>query len=139
MRSMLAGIALLFALGCGMKEIKLPESGADLTGTVTYNNEKVQVAMVIVESASSSAAGHVNDDGTFLIHNVPLGEVNIGINTDAGKGELRGKMMARAQTKQKIEMPKIVDVPVKYSNPATSGIKTTINKGPNKYDVVIKK
>ena len=47
MRSVLVGIALLFAIGCGMREITLPESGADLSGTVTYNNEKVLVASVV--------------------------------------------------------------------------------------------
>jgi hypothetical protein len=147
MRSMLRSIALLLVVGLGcfifgcsrVSEIKIPESGADLSGTVTYNNDKVMVALVIVQGASGSATGPINDDGSFKIKNVPLGEVTIGVNTEAGKGELRGKMMAQAQTKQKVEMPKIVNIPPQYFNPSTSGIKTTINKGPNKYDVVIKK
>ncbi len=134
----LAGIGCAFA-GCGVKEIRIPETGADLSGTVTYNGEKVPVALVIVQGAGASATGNIGDDGRFSIKNVPIGEVNIGVNTEAGKGELRGKMMARAQTKQKVEMPKVIDVPSKFFSPATSGIKTTINKGSNKYDVVIKK
>jgi hypothetical protein len=147
MRSMLQGIVLLLLIGSAtavagcarVKEIKLPETGADLKGTVTYNGEKVMVAMVIVQSAGGSAAGHIEDDGTFNIKNVPVGEVNIGINTEAGKGELKGKMMARAQTKQTLPMPKIIDLPSKYFDPTTSGIHTTVNKGSNTYDVVIKK
>jgi len=147
MRSMLPRIALLVIIGlcftvagCArVKEIRLPESGADLKGTVTYDGQKVMVAMVIVQSAGGSAAGLIGDDGTFNIKNVPVGEVNIGVNTEAGKGELKGKMMARAQTKEKVAMPKIVDVPPKYFDPTTSGIHTTVNKGQNTYDVVIKK
>jgi hypothetical protein len=147
MRSMLPRIALLLLIGSGtavlgcarVKEIRIPESGADLKGTVTYNGEKVMVALVIVQNAGGVASGSIGDDGTFNIKNVPVGEVNIGINTDAGKGELRGKMMARAQTKQPLPMPKIIDLPSKYLDPTTSGIHTTVNKGPNTYDVVIKK
>jgi hypothetical protein len=33
---------------------------------------------------------------------------------------------------------KFIDVPEDYANPETSGIKTTINKGANTYDIVIK-
>ncbi len=95
--------------------------------------------MVVVQGADASATANVNSDGTFKIKNVPLGEVSIGVNTDAGKGELRGKMMARAQTREKVDMPKIIDIPAKFFNPSTSGIKTTITKGSNKYDVVIKR
>jgi hypothetical protein len=30
-------------------------------------------------------------------------------------------------------------VPAKYADPASSGIKTTVNKGENKFDIVIPK
>lgn len=147
MRSMLQGIVLFTVIGAGLavvgcarvKEIRLPETGADLKGTVTYNGEKVGAAMVIVQSAGGSASGLIGDDGTFHIKNVPVGEVNIGVNTEAGKGDLKGKMMNRAQTKQKLDIPKIIDLPHKYFDPTTSGIHTTVNKGPNTFDVVIKK
>ena len=147
MRSMLNSIALLSVLGCvctlagcaRVKEIRLPESGADLKGTVTFNGEKVMAALIIVRSATGSAEGSIGEDGSFNVKNAPLGEVSIGVNTDAGKGELRGKMMARAQTKQPLPMPKIIDLPPKYFDPNTSGIHTTVNKGSNTYDVVIKK
>jgi hypothetical protein len=147
MRSMLKSIALLSVVGCicvftgcaRVREIKHPESGADLKGTVTYNGEKVMAALIIVQNAGGSATGSIGEDGSFNIKNVPIGEVSIGVNTDAGKGELRGKMMAQAQTKQKVQMPKIIDIPSKYFEPTTSGIHTTTNKGPNSYDVVIKK
>jgi hypothetical protein len=35
--------------------------------------------------------------------------------------------------------PKFLTVPTKYFDPATSGLKTTINKGINTYDIVISK
>jgi hypothetical protein len=47
-----------------------------------------------------------------------------------------GKFMAQSQGKGK-GAPRIVDVPSKFADPAKSGIKTTISKGENKFDIVI--
>jgi hypothetical protein len=66
-----------------------------------------------------------------------LGEVNIAVNTDAGKGMMRGRQMAAGQGKQKVSLPKLIDVPPRYADPTTSGIKTTVQKGDNTYNVDI--
>jgi|SRR5579875_1148989 len=132
----------LSPLGChyvGFK--KLPESGATLEGTVTYGKEKLQAALIIVQGSSGAATGNIGEDGRYKIENVPLGEVNIAVNTEAAKGQLRGQLMAQALNKEKSGKgaPRIIDVPAKYADPATSGIKTTINKGLNTFDIVIPK
>ena len=43
----------------------------------------------------------VEEDGRFRLQNVPLGEVNLAVNTAAGKGQAMGKNMAQSQGKAK--------------------------------------
>jgi hypothetical protein len=129
------GLALLVA-GCGPGGIKYKETGATLEGTVTFGKEQVGAALVIAQNGTGAATGFIGEDGKFKLENVPLGEVNLAVNTEAGKGEAMGRMMAGAQGKAK-GAPKIVDVPAKYADPAKSEIKTNIVKGPNTYDIVI--
>jgi hypothetical protein len=137
------GLALLGAVcllaGCwGPKEVVYPETGATLSGTVTYGKDKVGAALVIAQNGSGSATAFVDDEGRFGLTNVPLGEISIAVNTAAGKGQAMGKLMAQSQGKAK-GAPRIVDVPSKYADPNKSGIKTTIVKGDNHFDVVIPK
>ena len=135
----LTGIVCLIA-GCwtGPKEITYPETGATLEGTVSYGKDKVGVGMVIAENSSGSATGFVDDEGRFELKNVPLGEISIGVNIDAGRGNAMGRLMSQTQGKAK-SAPRVLDLPKKYQNPATSGIKTTIVEGENHLDVVIPK
>jgi hypothetical protein len=136
----LARLALLvlglFVVGCGPSGVRYPETGATLEGTLTYNNDKVGAALVIAQNDSGSATAFVDDDGHYKIENVPLGEVNLGVDTEAGKGRAMGNLMAQSQGKAK-GAPKMIDVPVKYRDPTTSGIKTSIKKGENKYNIDI--
>jgi hypothetical protein len=139
MRRMLLGLVLLTGAGlvlglagCGGGLRRVPETGSTLDGTVTYGNEKVLVAMVIA-AGDSGAQGYIGEDGRYKIENVPLGEVKLAVNVDAGRAQLMGKIMAKQA------VPKVVNVPAKYGDPDTSGIKTTISKGANKYDIVIPK
>jgi hypothetical protein len=124
-------------IGCHPGEVRYPETGATLEGTLTYGKDVVGAALVIAQNSSGSATTFVDDSGHFKLENVPLGEVNLAVNTDAGKGAAMGRAMA-AQGKGK-GAPKIIEVPKKFADPSTSGIKTKINKGPNTYDIVIPK
>lgn len=129
----------LLPLACSNKyvaEERRPESGATLEGTVTYGTEKLKVALVIVQGPNGSANGFISEDGRFKIENVPLGEVNIAVNTEAGRGQLMSKMMAQSQGKAK-GIPRVIEVPAKYADPAKSGLKTKINAGANEFNVVI--
>jgi hypothetical protein len=73
-----------------------------------------------------------------MMTNVPLGEVAIGVNPGAARGEFMSKVMAESKGKAK-GTPRFVDVPAKYHEPETSGLKTTINKGANTFNIVITK
>jgi hypothetical protein len=137
-RLVLLGLGLLLA-GCGPyggRGIRYPESGATLEGTVTYGKDQVGAALVVARNESRTATTFVNDNGRYKLENVPLGEVSIGVDTEAGKGQAMGAFMAQAQGKAK-GAPKIVNVPKRFADPAKSGIKTTITKGANKFDIVI--
>jgi hypothetical protein len=105
---------------------------------VSYGKDRVGAALVVAQNASGSATAFVDEDGRFTLTNVPLGEVGIGVNTKAGKGQAMGKLMAQTQGKAKAP-PRVIDVPDKYADPVKSGLKTTINSGENDFDVVIPK
>jgi hypothetical protein len=80
----------------------------------------------------------VEDNGHYKLENVPLGEVHIAVDTETGKSMARGKAKAQGQGKAK-GAPRIIDVPKQFADPAKSGIKTTVNKGANTFDIVIER
>src|SRR5262249_61302369 len=94
-----AAWGLLLVGGCGPSGVRLPETGATLEGTVTYGKEPVLVAMVIIQGEGGAATAYVGDDGRYKAVNVPLGKVQIAVNTAAGKGQMTGKIMAQSQGK----------------------------------------
>jgi len=123
----------------------LPETGASLEGNITYGGEPVPLAAVIITPPvrGDGASGFADDQGHYKVTNVPVGEVKIAVNSDAAKGQMRGRAMAgtdpNAKGGKRALPPKIIDVPKKYQDPQTSGITTTINKGTNTFDIVIPK
>jgi hypothetical protein len=129
----LIALAVLLSASCESRSVRLPESGATLEGTVTYGGEPIEFAMVLVQSDTASAQGKIFEDKHYRVENVPLGEVRIGVNTSAARGDYQSKMMAS----QGKGGGKFIDVPAKYFDPATSEIKTTIDKGSNTYNIVI--
>jgi hypothetical protein len=143
---LLAGCGLAAAsCGYGVKEERLPETGATLEGTITYGTEKVPAALVIVTGANgTTATGNVDEvTGRYKVENVPIGEVKIGVNTDAAEGQLRGKMTSgyykgpEAKAKGITAPPALVKVHPRYANPDTSGLRTTTQGGANTYDIKI--
>jgi len=137
-RVALLGLVAMLAASCGERGERLPETGASLEGTITYGGAKVPFATVTVMGQNGMATGNVHEDGRYKIPNVPLGEVNIGVNTMAAKGEYVSKVMAESKGKGR-STSKFVDVPAKYHDQETSGLKTTTKKGANTYDIVIPK
>jgi len=139
---LLAGLGLgPVACGPHVSEVRRPETGATLEGTVTYGTEKVTVALVIAqgEGAGASAQAFIGDDGRYKLDNVPIGEVHLAVNTAAGKGQLMSQVMAQSQGKAKGPPKVVVEVPAKYGDPTKSGLKTTVAAGPNTFNIVIPK
>jgi hypothetical protein len=114
----------------------IPETGATLTGTVAFRKESVRIGTVIV-AGSSGATGDIGEDGRYTVHNVPLGEVTVAINMGPARGKLLGMAATAKANGDKTPLPKIPDIPGKYTDPAQSPLKTTINKGDNTFNIVI--
>ena len=123
----------------------IDETGATLEGSITYGGQPVPLAAVIILPASggSGTTGFADDEGRFKVINVPIGDVKIGIDSEAAKGPMMGRAMGGTDPKAKggkrAVVPKLIDVPKPYRNPETSGFQTTIKKGSNTFDVVIPK
>jgi hypothetical protein len=136
-RLALVGLGLLL-VGCSFREreVRYAESGATLEGTVTYGKDKIGAALVLARNETGQAMAFVEENGHYKLENVPLGEVTIGVDTESGKSQAKGRAMAQSQGKPK-GAPKLIDVPSRFADPATSGIKTKVNKGANSFDIVI--
>jgi hypothetical protein len=126
-----------YFVGCGNNEIRLRQTGATLEGNVTYGKEKITDALIMAQNDSGSATAFVDDNGHFKLENVPLGEVNLGVNTEAGKGLAIGKLMAKTMGKGNKAGVKILEVPANFQDPTKSGIKTTIVRGTNEVEIKI--
>jgi len=137
---LLAAFASLCPTGCSSTAtmVRRPETGATLEGTVSYGDQKVMVGLVIVQNDSGSAQGFIDEEGRYKLDNVPVGEVNVAVNIDAGKGQLMSRAMSQSKGKAR-GVPKVVELPARFQNPGQSGIKTTVNKGANQFNIVIPK
>jgi hypothetical protein len=137
------GLIVLCAAGCSQYESRLPETGAVLEGTVSLGSEPVPLAMVIVVGEKGSAIGQV-EGGQYKVENVPLGEVKVGVNTEAVKGQLISQQMAQGykgpgKGGSRPPPPKLVEVPSKYWEAEKSDIKTTVKRGNNTYNIELTK
>ena len=130
--------------GCSSYESRLPETGATLEGTITLGTETVPMALVVVVGPTGSATGQV-EEGRYKVENVPLGDVKIGVNTDAVRGQLISQQMAQGYKGpggnggSRPPRPKFVEVPKKFAEAETSGVTTHVKSGVNKFDIVLRK
>lgn len=146
-----AGLGLALAVwlaGCGygVREQRLPETGATLEGTIKYAGEPVHYAEVRVVTDSASAIGSVGPDGRYKVENCPIGVVKVTVDSNAAKGDYQSLIMSGSYKGPKGEgaagggkPPKFVNVHPKYADPDKSGLGTTIKEGANTYDIVITK
>jgi hypothetical protein len=139
-----AGALALFTLpGCGSNApVAIPQTGASLEGAVKLGDKTLHFGIVNVEgSGGTSAQGPINQDGTYKVDNVPVGDVKIAVITDPGMAraaQMSGGMMKgldKGASKVNVEY---VDVPKKFHKTETSGLTHKTEKGPNKHDIVIK-
>ena len=128
---------------CNTYESRLPETGATLEGTVTYGGETVPMALVVVVSPKGQATGQI-EEGRYKVENAPLGDVNIGVNTEAVKGQMISQQMAQSykgpgKGGTRAPAPHLVEVPSKYWEAEKSGITTTVKRGKNTHNIVLSK
>jgi hypothetical protein len=130
----------LFYYSTWTEEERLILSDAKLKGKITYKGKPVPYALVIVSNKDSSSAGPADAYGDYVVDHAPVGEVSIGVNTQAGRGMMMSAVMAAAYTKDKGAKPTFLDVPTKYFDPMASGIKTKVTnpKSDNTFDIELK-
>jgi hypothetical protein len=136
--SVAVAATVLFLAAC--KERRSDETrvtNSTLEGTVTYKGEKVPYALVIVYGDNMSSTGYVQEDGRYKVENCPVGEVQVAVNTDAGRGNYMSAVNNAAAAKKSV--PKFVEVPKQYHEPTTTPIRTTTKQGANTYDIAISK
>ena len=140
--SVAALASALLLPACNSREVTYPTTGNSLTGTVKYGTDQLQFAMILVTQGTAGSTGMIGDDGTYFVDNVPLGEVSIAVIPDAARGVFTSKSMAAGATAKagggKANL-RFISVPEKYTKTETSGISTTVDKGTNRYDIVMPK
>jgi hypothetical protein len=138
-------LAAMLAASCQQYETRLPETGATLEGEITYGGQKLPLALITVFGKQGQAVGQA-EEGRYKVENVPLGEVKIGVNTEAMRSQIISQQMASSYKGPgakgggpKSPAPRFVEVPARYWDPETSGITTTIKRGANAFNVTMAK
>lgn len=135
--AMLLCLLVPAVFGCSdVERLELPKGTAE--GSVTYKGKPVPYALVIFSGENTTATANADAQGNYKMEYVPAGTLDVGVNTDAGRGIMMSAMMAAGQDKDSgREKPSFVDVPKKYFDPQTSGITVTTTEGANKLDIVV--
>jgi hypothetical protein len=142
---LLASLALTIASCASNDNVarSLPDTGATLEGTIKVGSEPLHFAMVMVKSPSGVVSGKIGEDGKYKVSNVPIGDVQVGVNTSAAQGDFQAAMMqagamgggADGKSGRKKVDVKMIHVKDQYVEPTSSGLKTTIKAGANTYDI----
>ena len=108
-------VALAGAVGCG--------GPLTVTGTVKYNSKPLTRGQIsFVGADGKSASGTINADGTYVVIGVPRGEVKVSVTSYHVEGEDKfGLRPLKTAPPMKSAIPK------KYNDPATSGLRYTID------------
>jgi hypothetical protein len=134
------GGGLIYRFATYSEEVPMILSDAKLSGKITYKGKPVPYALVIVSNDTSSSTGPADAQGNYTVDHAPVGAVEIGVNTAAGRGMMMSAVMAARHDKESHDKPSFIDIPPKYFNPKTSGLTTTVSnpKDNNSFDIVIK-
>ncbi len=138
---LMLSLCVISLVACSDQETVV-RSDATLQGKLTYKGKPLPHALVIVTAAQGiSAQGKADADGNYVVEHAPVGEVQVGVNTDAGRGMMMGEIMAAAQSADKSKKPpELIDIPKKFFEPTKSGLSTTVADGKTAttYDIDIK-
>jgi hypothetical protein len=122
-------VAAVLALGCGGAK---GERVREVRGTVSYKGQPLDSGTVRVVGANNEVAfATVQTDGSFILTDVPPGEVKIGVLQGGGPqsvGDSSGKKAEKAAR------PAVV-LPKQFHDPETSGFTRTIEPGTTKLDI----
>lgn len=122
-------LVAVLAAGCGGAK---NEKVREVRGTVSYKGRPLDSGTVRVVGANNEVAfAVVQTDGSFILTDVPPGEVKVGViqgNQPRNVGDSSGKKAGRP------DKPLVV-LPKKYHDPETSGFTTTVGPGTTRLDI----
>jgi len=108
-------VALAVAAGCG--------GPRTVTGTVRYNSKPLTKGQIsFVGAGGKSASGTINADGSYVVTDVPGGDVTVSVTSYYVEGEDKfGLQPLKSAPPMKSAIPK------RYNDPAKSGLRYTID------------
>jgi hypothetical protein len=128
-------LVLLLLAGCASKQ-----SGGSLTGTITYNGQPVNGALLRFDPTGGTTGNAVDipvdQEGKFVTTNVPPGDYRImvtGVSGSEGVPSTKGMDPAKAAEMEakfeKMRQKPTIPFPQKYANLATSDLTCKITPG----------
>jgi hypothetical protein len=119
-------LLVLASAGCGRV--------GQVSGKVCYRDQPLPAGTVLLLASDGQAYdGPIQADGTFVIHNVPVGTAKVAVTsmTPAGEGEKTsgGKEDGRAKRRTLVKSGAHSRIPPKYSDFNQSGLTVTVEKG----------
>jgi len=147
---LLASCTLLFAAGCGPDY----KSRGVVRGTVTTGKKHLTVGTVMFYGKNGiTASATISPDGTYSMPDAPLGECRVAVTVPSMpmdpsiRARMKGKGPALPEGPKNPEDPgapapplavvpkEVVPIDQKYSNPDTSGLTFTVQKGEQTYNI----
>lgn len=129
----LAGSVVAIGLACGdtnsTVKISTDPSKARLVGKITYQGKPFP-GFIVVQSEDNSrkVQGAFSRDGSYVVTDVPLGKVKLGLVPPL-------HVRRRPQGEQDADVKKPNMIPDQYKDPSKSGLTVDINSGRNEFSV----
>jgi hypothetical protein len=142
----------LSGTGCGVNY----NARAKVIGKVKFFDKYLTAGTVAFVAADGRVgSGNIDFDGNYVVHDAPIGEVSITVKvptvgSGSGKEKREAKPPAGLPPMQApgggdntsfvpstIDSKKIVQIPGKYGSTDTSGLKYTVVKGEQTYDITL--
>jgi hypothetical protein len=130
--SVVVAAAAVWVAGCG------PAVGT-VSGTVTQNGRPVpDVTLSFVSPDGTVNTAQVGTDGTYTVANVPVGPVQVTVQSTRAVGESEQEVIKKGKSGVAPKAASKVGLDPKFGDPQTSGLSLTVKAGDNKYDVDLK-
>jgi len=137
---------LILSVGCGGRERSVEH--AEVTGRVLYDGKPLPGGLVnfVTVKGAFANSGVIDENGNYSIKS-PVGEVEIGVSNkmlehggDAVKNKEEAVKSARKEKggaggRGPLVKGRFVNIPEKYYDPTTSGLKYTVKPGAQTHDI----
>jgi hypothetical protein len=130
-RRTVGAFALVFAGGCASAP-----PNATVSGTVTLDGKPVTGgAISFIPQNGNTVTAAINPDGSYVAEGVSVGEALVAVHPPAQDDDARNRPKKFGTTPPPPPPP----WPARYTDGTTSGLKHTVQAGPNTYNPDLKK